>query len=67
MGDDKVIFLAYSNPNPTTEASTITVASCTACGNKTFLMRLEVGTFPALHCAACQTLIGRVGWIHEGS
>ncbi len=61
---DKVIFLAYSNPDM--DDGTLTLRSCSTCKNKTFLVVHDKASgFPALRCAACGLHLGRIGWAPE--
>ncbi len=59
---DSVVFLAYENENAT--ASEIQLLACADCRNKTFTARIapEPDNFPELYCAACNRMIGRIGW-----
>ena len=57
---DKVIFLAFSNEKmPVGERQ---LGSCSACKNKTFISRYDLGEYPVLVCAACGCEIGAFGW-----
>jgi hypothetical protein len=65
MSNDKVIFLAFENPDMKRDA--ITVISCKNCGNKTFILvdSEPRKDFPTLKCAVCGCGGGRIGWVHD--
>lgn len=64
MADDKVIFLAFSNPEKV-ESASITVVACRACTNKTWVLIEGPDKFPILRCAVCGVGAGKVGWVHD--
>lgn len=60
-GDNKVIYLAYSNPK--LDERDVEMLSCKACQNKTFFLSYRNAyPFPMLRCAACHWHIGEIGW-----
>lgn len=62
---DKVVFLAFSNPNLKDDQD-VHVSACTHCRNKTFLLSHDSHSgFPMVKCAACGAHIGRVGWADD--
>lgn len=61
--DNKVVFLAYSNPQLKTE--TVSHLSCSHCRNKTWRLTYEDSQFPRLTCACCGTDGGLIGWVGE--
>lgn len=65
MADDKVIFLAFDNPE--LKRGIITVVACKNCNNKTWvLVESDPGKdFPTLKCAVCGVAAGRIGWVHD--
>jgi DNA-directed RNA polymerase subunit RPC12/RpoP len=64
MTDEKVVFLAFSNPKM--DDGTLTLRACATCKNKTFLVVHDMTSgFPALRCAACSSHLGRIGWASE--
>lgn len=64
MDKDKIIFLAFSNPDKV-EPATITVIACRTCQNKTWVLVEGPDQFPILRCAACGIGAGKVGWVHD--
>lgn len=58
--NESVVFLAYENENAI--ASEIELLACVGCRNKTFTARVTPDNFPELYCAACNRIIGRIGW-----
>jgi predicted RNA-binding Zn-ribbon protein involved in translation (DUF1610 family) len=64
MSDNKVIFLAFDNPELKKES--VTVLACTNCGNKTWiLVQNNEKDFPSNRCAVCGFVGGRFGWVHD--
>jgi len=58
---ERVVYLAYRNPNAEPEARDMT--ACSHCRNKTFLIVHDKPEgFPMIQCAACGAHIGRMGW-----
>lgn len=64
MSEDKVVFLAYSNPTVTAEGS-IDLLACRRCRNKTYRHECGEGCAALVYCAACNQYIGKMGWIPE--
>lgn len=65
MSDDKVIHLAFSNPEKT-EPAPILLIGCSRCRNKTFrLVAPATEGFCSLECAACGQHIGMIGWVWD--
>lgn len=59
---DKVVFLAFDNPNLKDEKSYL---GCRACRNKTYVARTDLGSWPELYCACCGSRIGAFGWAEQ--
>lgn len=59
--DEKVVFLAFSNDKVKPDETRIT--ACAYCRNKTFLIGHDDGKYPFLRCAACSSVLGRMGWV----
>jgi hypothetical protein len=64
-GKDKVIFLAFDNPDLRRESKI--VIACKNCNNKTWiLVEPDPGkAFPVLQCSVCGFIGGRIGWVHD--
>ena len=61
---DKVVFLAFSNPNVQADARDL--IACALCRNKAFsLVHQGAEKFPKLQCTACGQYVGAIGWAHE--
>ena len=61
-GAEKVVFLAFSNPDMVTNCG-LDYRACAACRNKTFVVIHDRDDeFPMMRCACCQTNLGRIGW-----
>ena len=59
---DKVVYLAYSNPNDT-KTEEVSFLCCSYCTNKTYTLTYDkLSPFPMLKCCVCSAHIGRVGW-----
>lgn len=61
MSDEKVVFLAFSNPK-VLQSEELSLLACRDCRNKTFTARIRDSEMPELYCAACGGSIGRFGW-----
>lgn len=66
--DEKVVYLAFSNPEKQVESEIIEVIACARCRNKTFTI-LSNGehAFPELKCSVCGVICGKFGWVHDDS
>lgn len=65
MADDKVIYLAFDNPE-VKSATVTTVISCKNCTNKTWVIVITApDTFPTVKCAVCGMVAARMGWVHD--
>lgn len=67
MADDteKVIFLAFSNPDMQPGGG-VDYRACSTCKNKTFTVIYDKPEeFPMLRCACCGQDLGRIGWAGE--
>lgn len=63
---DKVVFLAFSNPEKIENDDTVSMLSCVRCSNKTYRLRYYKGDqFPTLECSACGADAGKIGWIDK--
>lgn len=63
---DKVIYLAFSNPE--LGHGSVFVTSCKNCQNKTWVLvepNPPESDFPTLKCACCGIAAGRIGWVHD--
>ena len=58
--DKRVIHLAFTNDRATPDETRMT--ACAYCRNKTYLICHDAGEFPFIRCAACSSVIGRIGW-----
>lgn len=68
MPDDteKVIYLAFANPNMIDGNIGVDHRACSVCKNKTFVVLYDKPeTFPMLRCACCGQDLGRIGWAGE--
>ena len=62
--DDRVVFLAFSNPD--LEPDDTTMMACKHCRNKTFALAYDKHSgFPMMKCTACGQHMGRVGWASD--
>lgn len=62
--NDKVVFLAFSNNR--LQDDSISMFACVVCRNKTYkIINDGQDKYPLLRCAACDGLIGRIGWTDE--
>jgi hypothetical protein len=61
--NEKVIFLAFDNPNM--HKANRDVLACRVCRNKTFIARTDIGKWPELYCACCTVSIGAFGWAKQ--
>lgn len=63
--NEKVIFLAFKNPNAV-EQPMQTFLTCRTCKNKTWkISEGSDGHVNRVDCAACGQHIGRIGWMGE--
>lgn len=65
MSKDKVVFLAFDNPNVKTTDALVVIA-CKNCGNKTWVIVIDSpNAFPLVKCCVCGVAAARMGWIHD--
>ena len=58
---DKVVYLAFKSDNLNNQDGR-EMLSCSACRNKTYIARCDLGEWNVLQCAACDAQIGKIGW-----
>lgn len=58
--DDKVVFLAFSNPDAVVDDAAM--MACATCRNKAFSVKYDAEDFPGMYCTACGRSLGRIGW-----
>ena len=62
MSDDRVVFLAFKNPQ--LQPDMMTFICCAHCRNKTYTFTEDrVDGPPLVRCAACGKHLGRIGWV----
>lgn len=60
----EVVYLAFDNPKIRPETS-VTLLACSSCRNKTYRIEVHPDCGGKLHCAACNSYIGTMGWMPE--
>jgi len=59
-----VVFLAFDNPKLDPDNRT-PLLSCAQCRNKTYRVEIFEECGGRVYCAACNTYIGKMGWMPE--
>lgn len=58
-----VVFLAFKNEKVAPDDTRMT--ACGYCRNKAFSIGHDDGQYPFLRCTACQSVLGRIGWVQS--
>ena len=58
---EKIVFLKYKGSN--TDEEFMSIESCAACRNKTFVIIYDGEDYPLMKCSVCGSHIGRIGYV----